>query len=185
MSDKTVIEFTLVLCQELCWPRRLVSSFCIISHFIRKPNSIIVTGRLHEPRHLEEDYPIIRVFFENKRFPSFFASGPIKFKVQLCKPVKILEPFELTWPLGRQPSNLCRLLLFLRLRLDNLLQSSPVRVVALYILQTQWFPVHRCNVPLGELFHRPGNIPWRKVRQKPESHHRWRRICSEVVLGSN
>ena len=57
---------------------------------------IIVTGRLHEPRHLEEDYPIIRVFFENKRFPSFFASGPIKFKVQLCKPVKILEPFELT-----------------------------------------------------------------------------------------
>lgn len=136
-------------------------------------------------------------FFENKRFPSFFASGPIKFKVQLCKPVKILKPFELTWPLREQPSNLCMLLLRLRkknwrvfcfqkrLRLDNLLQSSPVWVVALYILQLQWFPVHRCNVPLGELFHRPGNIPGRKVRQKPESHHRWRRICSEVVLGSN
>ena len=55
-----------------------------------------VTVRLHEPRHLEEDYPITRVFFENKRFPSFFASGPIKFKAQLCKPVKILKPFELT-----------------------------------------------------------------------------------------
>ena len=129
MSDKTVIEFTLVLCEELCWSRRLVSSICIISHFIRKPNSIIVTVGLHEPRHLEEDYPITRVVFENKRFPSFFASGPINFKVQLCKPVKILKPFELIWPLRKQPSNLCMLLLRLRKKkLESLLFSKKVAI---------------------------------------------------------
>ena len=73
MSDKTVIEFNLVLCQELCWSRRLVSSICIIPHFIRKPNSIIATVRLHEPRHLEEDYPITRFFFWKQKIPKFLC----------------------------------------------------------------------------------------------------------------
>ena len=42
-----------------------------------------VTVRLLAPGHLEKNYPITS-FFENKRFSSFFAKGPVKFKVQLC-----------------------------------------------------------------------------------------------------
>ena len=38
--------------------------------------SDIVTVRLLEPGHLEEDYPITTVF-EKKRFSSFFANEPI------------------------------------------------------------------------------------------------------------
>ena len=39
---------------------------------------ILLTVRLLESGHLEEDYPI-RTFFENKRFSSFFANGPVIF----------------------------------------------------------------------------------------------------------
>ena len=51
-------------------------------------SSATFTIRLLEPWHLEEDYPIT-TFFESKRFSSFFANGPIKSKVQLCKRWKL------------------------------------------------------------------------------------------------
>ena len=43
---------------------------------------ICLTLSLLRLGHWEEDYPIT-AFFEKKRFSSFFANGPIKFKVQL------------------------------------------------------------------------------------------------------
>ena len=39
---------------------------------------ILLTVRLLESGHLEEDYPIT-TFFENKRFLRFFANRPIAF----------------------------------------------------------------------------------------------------------
>ena len=41
-------------------------------------NRILFTVRLVEPGHLEEDYPFTTVF-ENKRFSSFLANGPLTF----------------------------------------------------------------------------------------------------------
>ena len=43
-----------------------------------------ITGRILQLGHLEEDNCPIRKFSENKRYSSFFANGPIKFKVELC-----------------------------------------------------------------------------------------------------
>ena len=73
-------------------------TFCLsfIKMFVQ--NSIMTalhlfTVQLLKPRHLEEDY-LIKTFFENKRFWSFFANGPIKFKVQLYTKV---ENFKSVW----------------------------------------------------------------------------------------
>ena len=43
--------------------------------------------------------------FENKRLSSFFANGPIKFRVQLYATVKNFKSFELTRSLKKQHSN--------------------------------------------------------------------------------
>ena len=50
----------------------------------------MVTVRLLEPGHLEEDCPITTIS-ENKRFSSYFflANGPRKFKIQLCNRLKL------------------------------------------------------------------------------------------------
>ena len=64
------------------------------------------TVRLLEPGDLKVEYPII-TFFEKKKKQQFFfyANGPKTFKVQLYKVqlLKTLKPFEITWPLSKQP----------------------------------------------------------------------------------
>ena len=45
--------------------------------------------------HSEEDCPIT-IISENKRFSSFLANGPIKFKYSTMHSLKTLKPFELT-----------------------------------------------------------------------------------------
>ena len=50
-----------------------------------------MTSPFIKPGQLEEDYQI-KTFFENKRFPSFSANRPIKFKVQLCN-----QNFKTVW----------------------------------------------------------------------------------------
>ena len=55
---------------------------------------ILLTVRLLESGHLEEDYPITTLF-ENKRFSSFFANGPIIF----------VNFFEDCFPRGQVSSN--------------------------------------------------------------------------------
>ena len=66
------------------------------------------TVRPLERGHLEEDYPFTKLF-ENKRFSSFFSKLTNKIQgstMQLLKTgLKTLKPFELTWPLRKQPSN--------------------------------------------------------------------------------
>ena len=49
---------------------------------------------LLEPGHLEEDYPVT-TFLGNKSFSSFFAKGPIKFKVQPCNGWKLKNRLNL------------------------------------------------------------------------------------------
>ena len=48
----------------------------------------VVTVRLLEPGHLDEDYPI-STLFENKGFSSFFTNRPIKIDVQPCNRWKL------------------------------------------------------------------------------------------------
>ena len=64
--------------------------------------------------------------FENKRFSSFFANGPIKFRVQLYATVKNFKSFELTWSLKKQHSNSWMLVLHLQKTLNNVLLSKNV-----------------------------------------------------------
>ena len=93
-------------------------------------NDPALTVRLLELGHLKEDYPTIRFFFA-KRISKIEASA--------MQPLKTLKPFEITWRLRKQPSNL-RMLLVARkknlriccfqktLWLDDLLPSAPVAV---------------------------------------------------------
>ena len=101
---------------------------------------VVIVWQL-KPGHSEEDCPIT-IISENKRFSSFLANGPIKFKYSTMHSLKTLKPFELTWPLRKQPSNLWMLLVCLpktlriirfqkSLWLDNLHQSALVWVVVL------------------------------------------------------
>ena len=57
-----------------------------------------------KPGHLEEDCPIT-TFSQKKRFSSVFADRPIIFKYSTMQLLKFLKPFELTWPIRKQPSN--------------------------------------------------------------------------------
>ena len=96
--------------------------------------AVFFTGRTLKLAHLEEDCPLA-TFAENKRFSFFFfATGPIKFRYSTMEPLDTIKPFELTWPLRKQPSNLWMLLVRLQKKLENLLwcnntifsQVSPV-----------------------------------------------------------
>ena len=74
----------------------------------QEQNTFIVVWLL-QPGHLEEDCLIPKIF-ENKRFSSFFFFCKWSNKIQdsTIQPLhwKTLKPFELTWPLRNQPSNL-------------------------------------------------------------------------------
>ena len=81
--------------------------------------------------------PAHNVFWQQKIL-KFFANRPIKIKIKLCN---WCEPFELTWPLRKRPSNLLMLLVHLQnnlgffcfqktLRLDSLFSSVQVWVSA-------------------------------------------------------
>ena len=50
-----------------------------------------------------------------------FATGPIKFRYSTMQPLNTIKPFELTWPLRKQPSNSWMLLVCLQKKLENLL----------------------------------------------------------------
>ena len=71
---------------------------------------------------------------DSQVFFFFFATGPIKFRYSTMEPLDTIKPFELTWPLRKQPSNLWMLLVRLQKKLENLLwcnntifsQVSPV-----------------------------------------------------------
>ena len=74
--------------------------------FIRWPNIFAV--RLLEPGLLEEDCPIT-MCTESKRFSSFFfffCNRTNKIQGSTMQLLKTLKPFDLTWSLGKQPSNL-------------------------------------------------------------------------------
>ena len=64
-----------------------------------------LTVRLLEPGHLEEDYPITTIFCKQKIL-NFFDKGTNKIQVSTIQPLKTLKPFDLTWRLRKQPSNL-------------------------------------------------------------------------------
>ena len=69
-----------------------------------------------EPRHLE-DYPI-QHFLKTKEKQKFFLQTN-KIKGSTMQSFKTLKPFELTWPLKKQPSDSWILLV----RLQNALES--------------------------------------------------------------
>ena len=106
---------------------------------------ITVTVRLLKPGPLVEDYPIT-TFFESKILNFFFlANGLIKLTMQL---LRTLKPFEVTWPLRKQPSNLWMLFVHLQKNLQffcfqktlwvyNLLPNAMVRVATLYGVRHQ------------------------------------------------
>ena len=81
--------------------------------------------------------PAHNVFWQQKIL-KFFANRPIKIKIKLCN---WCEPFELTWPLRKRPSNLLMLLVHLQnnlgffcfqktLRLDSLFSTVQIWVSA-------------------------------------------------------
>ena len=80
-------------------------------------------------------------FFWKQWILKFFLQTANKIQGSTMQPMKALKPFELTWPLWKQPINLWMLLVRLQqkqktreknlLWLANLLSSAPVRVVAL------------------------------------------------------
>ena len=76
-----------------------------------------------------------------RRDSSIFCKRINKIQGSSMQPMKTLKPFEHTWPLRKQPSNLWMLLARLRntltifyfqktLWLDNILWSAPVQVAA-------------------------------------------------------
>ena len=103
-----------------------------------------------KPAPLEEDCPLT-TFAENKRFSSFiffyFANGPIKFKYSTVQTLKTIKPFELTWPLRKQPSNLWMSLVHLQKKTWEPLVFGKWCVCTIFF-QVSWVECLHCKINL-------------------------------------
>ena len=114
-------------------------SFPYVHHHNKKATpqdtSLVPYSATTRTGHLEEHCPVTTIS-ENKRFSSYFFGERTK-KIQntIIQPFKTLKSFQLTWPLGKQLSNLWMLLVRFPeiVVIGQSFSSAPVRVVALMV----------------------------------------------------